>query len=868
MDKKQLTRAGIIIGIFVAILALAYGCSVQQANKVKTPSISNPNEVFATIDGYEITNQMLWNEMKGSEGYAYLINYIDNLGLQSFISQVTDAEVAEEIEFIIYGTKDADQIAEVQADAELNQEFIDVFENRFKASGFDPDSDEDRRAYVEEGIAKFAFVKDYLLNASDEDEYAISDADILAYYNQSSYEDACVVPVRFNSQTEGENILISFDLVPNFEGTLATYLPGDLATALEDAGEDGITYISAETALEGEIPNVQELTYEELFDTYIKLYNYTNPWLTPIPERVEDGGVVIEEGISESTYCQDYAETAIYNYSEMTDGYSIGTPTFDLAVYTFTTLNFELEAAPKFSDDLETFGGNKMMVYKVSQDLTQPYSELTDLEKEVLKEKMVDSQLSSGIITTILEILRSEDLEIYDPQMVLLQELDNGDLYDNNGSKTLVAKYGDLDITADTLFDYMKEKAGMYYALELAKRHTLVYSDLYTEEYGKSHNYLESKNAGLVRFQETIAIYKTQYNGGAFIANGIDPSEVSWSEFLYAAFGDTTENGVIENIFVYPSLIMPYVYENLISYESSSAYIQDQFYNYYSMDATHLLIFTDFDGDFAADDFSDLVDGFTPEELLEFNALKTVFEDTITEKLDADMTFAEIVEEFNDSLVTDVENDFAALKAYGFRMKTEALPAINYNTTSALDEDFLSTLLDLYEEYKLPGNVDAEFLLDSSITTSDFGIHKIRITKGEAFDRPSAMFAEADTANPVYSVGSENENDLPTQAQVELYIELQYATLRQTETDITLPQEVIDAIDYYYGPILSASFYIDQQSMGSAGFNIALMEDLLTNSKISFTTDNAKMLAQLEGILEATYYSTFPELYVKLSDLN
>jgi len=38
--------------------------------------------------------------------------------------------------------------------------------------------------------------------------------------------------------------------------------------------------------------------------------------------------------------------------------------------------------------------------------------------------------------------------------------------------------------------------------------------------------------------------------------------------------------------------------------------------------------------------------------------------------------------------------------------------------------------------------------------------------------------------------------------------------------------------------------------------------------KISFTTDNAKMLAQLEGILEATYYSTFPELYVKLSDLN
>ena len=51
MDKKMLIRAGIIVGIFVAILGLAYGCSVQQANKVKTPGMQQQDILANSVSG-------------------------------------------------------------------------------------------------------------------------------------------------------------------------------------------------------------------------------------------------------------------------------------------------------------------------------------------------------------------------------------------------------------------------------------------------------------------------------------------------------------------------------------------------------------------------------------------------------------------------------------------------------------------------------------------------------------------------------------------------------------------------------------------------------------------------------------------------
>ena len=38
----------------------------------------------------------------------------------------------------------------------------------------------------------------------------------------------------------------------------------------------------------------------------------------------------------------------------------------------------------------------------------------------------------------------------------------------------------------------------------------------------------------------------------------------------------------------------------------------------------------------------------------------------------------------------------------------------------------------------------------------------------------SAKFTETDPANPEYSVGSENNNDMPTKEQFELYAEIKF----------------------------------------------------------------------------------------------
>lgn len=864
MDKKMLLRAGIIIGIFISILGLAYGCSVQQANKVKTPSISNPDDVYATIGGYEITNQILWDEMKGTEGYAYLEQYIDDLTIADYIDLVTDQDVAEEIEYITYQTKDQEVIAEIQADAELNQGFIDVFNNRLLASGFDPLNADDRRTYVETGIAKFNFVKEYLLIAEGEDTLAVSETEVSSYYAQTVYEDACVINIRFNSADEAENVLNHFNLVPDFEGTMALYLPGDLTEAyVEDLTID---FISAETAEDGETVNVEELHYKDVFDYYIKMLNYMNPW--------EDQ---IDENIKMANYCNEYADRAVMNFDEMVEGGSVGESLFDLAIYTFTTLDLEKDEPVRFSDSVQAFGQENMLVFKVAQEESVSYTKLTDAEKLAVKETMIDNTISSSIISQVLDALRAEeDLVIVDPDMGLLRQIENSEEFDNGGSETIVAKYGDMKITADTLFNYMKEKAGMFYAVDIAKRRTLVYSDLYTDLYGSSHNYLKSNNELIKDYFKSLTLYKSQYNGGAYIANGVDPSEVSWSEFLYAAFGADNEPDVVERIFVYPTLIIPYINSSLVNFESALPYITEQYDNYFSIETSHLLIYVDFDNDFVPDDYSDYIAAFTPEELDAYVAIKIEFENILDTKLDeVDMTFEKIVAEFNDSLLSDDDNVWKNIQAYGFRIETESSLTVNYNTADALDLEFLSDVMELIESYNMTANEAAEYLYHPSLTTSDFGIHKIKGEKGTAFVTPSAKFEETDADAPEFSVGSENANDLPTKEQYMLYAQIKYAELIGEETELSIPESValaIDTLTYLRDSeannIIDKTYYVNSSTMASAGLNIALLESLLSNNEVQFAADNAAILVKLEGILASTYFSTFPESYIKVSDLN
>ncbi len=138
MNKSILVRGSIIMGIFLVIIGAAVGCSMIKKDDV-TPQISNPDDVYLHLDEFDVTNQELWEVMKNVDGLGYLMNYVDELILADYIVDITQDEVDEEILLLTYLTDDEDQIAEIQADPEMEQEFIDAFRQNLVIMGYDPD---------------------------------------------------------------------------------------------------------------------------------------------------------------------------------------------------------------------------------------------------------------------------------------------------------------------------------------------------------------------------------------------------------------------------------------------------------------------------------------------------------------------------------------------------------------------------------------------------------------------------------------------------------------------------------------------------------------------------------------------------------
>jgi len=837
MDKKIVMRAGIVISIFVLIILASVGCTYLTRDKTVTPGITDGSDIYATFDGETVTRAELWDVMKRMDGYSFLIQYIDETILADYIDQVSPTEIADKLELLTYGTNDQETIDRIMEDTELNQDFIDQFRNKLTISGYDPDSTEDLEDYVILSIAKYNYARDYILNADSEDEFAITDLALQEYYEESKINDACVVPVLFNSSEEATLVFDEFNLVPNYNDGIGLYF--------------GTTPIT-DTDLVFDETNTTQLNTTEIFEWYIKLYNYVTPWATQIPEDV-----------TMENYCVDFADTAVYNYAEMTKDKTTGDPLYDLATYAFKSLSLTDTEKPRFSVNIQQIDEFSMLLFKVAQEELSPFADLTADEKSDLKDELVELLLVNTVVTELIDNLRNEkDLELFDPTMVLQFEYEFGDSFDNEGSDTLVASYGDMDITADQLFDYMEERVGVFYTVEISKIKLMLGSEIYDDIYGSNRDYFNNKSDAMKQHITDLSKFKADFQAGGLVYYGFSPDVYSYEEFLYLAFQGRDEEEALENGFIIGKIQPEFLYNKLLSYEANLVYAQEQYDNYLGLDAESLLIYLDFDFDFVADDNFDYVDGLAGADLTTYNELKVLFEDLVDDRLAvADTTFDDIVTEYQDSLIGDPANEWAPLKEYGFRIKTELLPDLSYSGISRLDETLKTRIVALYDRYNRSENIDLEQLVDSAVVSSTLGIHRLIALKGDNFEVPSAKFTETDPANPEYSVGSENDNDMPTKEQFELYAEIKFnVTVKQGTSNKTLPESVTEAIEFYFGDSFDKVFT-------STGLSITGLEELLS-SNVAFTDNNAANLDKLDKILDALYASTFREGYIQKRDLN
>ena len=247
-------------------------------------------------------------------------------------------------------------------------------------------------------------------------------------------------------------------------------------------------------------------------------------------------------------------------------------------------------------------------------------------------------------------------------------------------------------------------------------------------------------------------------------------------------------------------------------------------------------------------------------EVIEYDAIKLAFDNLLFDKVNDDLTFEEIVTEYEDSLIDDVDNEWAEFKEYGFQIMTENLSpeeSLNHVNSVGFDELFIDSLKRVYDAYVLEKDnsiIDITEYVDTQVTVTSFGIHLILATEGTAFEQQSAAYDPLDDPDVVYSTGSANDSDVPNEAQVLLYNEIRFATMGGDFTEEILPTNVYQAIDSYYGTTFDAYF-------SQTGFSIVTL-NYMFDTNAEFTTDNAANLEVLQDILDVLYIINFPEGFV------
>ena len=830
MNKGIILRASLILGTFLIIILVAVGCEVFDGAPVEA-KITNPDAVYLTVDGLEVTNQEIWDVMKNVDGLDYLAEYIEAFLLADYVDAVTQADIDKEIRLLTYLTEDETVIAKIVADEQAHQDYLDAFRQNVEVLGFDPEDPASIREFIELSIAKRAYVKDQIINAGVDDQLYVDGTTIIEYYDQTTFGNACTLDIRFQNTLEADSVFSHFNLVPNYEGGIGLY------TGTEDI----------ETLAKGDfVPeNTSVLTSEEAWGMYVKIYNYMNPWLTPL-----------SEDITTADYCTNYADSATKVYDDLVKYKSESDPNVLFAQYIYTTLDLsDEEVIPYTYNTNKVFGDYIMMVYKVSQEDVAEYGDLTVVEQDELKSELYDTLLTDTVIAATIQTLKEDKgFELFDPQFQLKYEFQTGKTFDNKGSETLVAKVDGLDVSADDLFEFMLGRIGTFYSLEVAKVKLLINSDSFDAIYGSSRDYINNKSDKMVEHRDSVREMKSIFSSNGYSTYGYSSSAMTWEEFIYLAFGVEGEEDLIKTMFVMNELQFDFMFDR-VSYESSVAYMQDKVDNYFSLNVSHLLIFIDFDFDFVPDDFSDFTDGLTTVEQTEFQALKVSFENLLASKFNEGKTLQNIVDEYTKALMGDTTSEYYDYKNYGFFIMTENLGNIDHYTVGNLDDSFGTALKRIYTEYSQTENSTAAKYTDDQVVVTDFGIHLIEVTKGTDFVMKSAEFEFTTENSGSFSDGSEGTTVIPNKAQVELYLEIQKQVAAGDNPSEILPTNVTAAIEYYYGPVYDAY-------MSQTGFSIAMAEYAFANN-LAYTTDDAASKEALHTLIDVFYEVNFPEFFDK-----
>jgi len=611
MNSSQILKRTLpLIFVLLVIIGIAVSCSVFSKEKI-VPAITDEEGVYLSITEndrtYEITNKSMYEQLKSSVGLNVLLEKIDTdllkdtpKGDTNYWDVISEEEIDEAIEKAIFpnGKEDLseEEILEKQEDYENNM----FSNNGLKTMG-------EIRNYHRLTLAKKLFAEDRLISAIEAaNQNAEEDESVDPYFTEDDYENYYksnymngywTIIVPFGSEAEGQNLLQQLGI---------SIQKADAAD--DDDYDKWVKEVAGEEVV---------LTPAEIAKAFIDMYNTVNAhqvegYPTSTLTLLEDTHYTVStEGIitfnTELSDDNEDLNELYYSYDDITSYQAEIQNFLKVSMKSYNPQATELPTTKSwYTPNLKSY--NNAALHAFILKLGEEVAPTQESVEDEIYEALFEAKLTTAFIATeMVKLRQTKGITIYDPALETAY-IENAKSYDEDHketkeeSKALIAKVGEKEYSADSLFDLMDSRYGMSLALTEINFQRL----LKNPDFNNIYNYYDvegSERQKIIdpekwqKVRDAAIAEKQYFTSGAYTQYGYGP-EFGWKNFLSAVYGVETDEELLY-YFLYSDVMKEYstnlgdvsdIEENSDLWNMYKEKMEEVVDNFYKVTGIHLLI--------------------------------------------------------------------------------------------------------------------------------------------------------------------------------------------------------------------------------------------------------------------------------------
>lgn len=665
VNKKILKKSwGFILLSILTLTLVACG-----NKKSSIPFGSLTDKVYASTDGFEITEKELYEEMRFS-GTQTLTKMLHEVLYKDELTKVSNKETFKDdylyyVNKAIFGQTEMDALKEIP-EAMLNknvESYIDAMSllgvtitlADIDSENFNNHNDK-VLDYYKLDVAKRVYAREKLEEEvldTDSTNYIDKDVDLGNYFDNNIKKryPLSYISVRFSNLYESEATLRKHsikahvgkwyvipdprvDIVEGYALTVLEKLDLEEKNGTGELTESEYKLYYNDYKVNPERPILEgpdtALTIDEALNMLLVIYNETYPYkeqidvsLYPTLQSLLDDSTYVNNGEEKGLFTLEYDDWKISSRNQLSS----------VRNYLYNTLTTD-EDGVRFTAQPRSFGNYYYILFKLAdhnedvkaqlnnEDQLKVYEDdgiiLTTYAEEYFH-KIKESKLTDAYVNELAtKRLDEAEVQFYDEELHLILRNEKFKMA-KKSSKDIVAKINDVEIKVDTFYERLEKQLGVSTAMDLAVSKALLNSDY--------RNRVTDEE--IAEYRTNIENMIRNFSNDAFKGSGF-PKEMGRAKFLKLAFRANSIDEAIENIYIKTDVENLYL-EDLEAhygeeiYEKLALYANRLREQYFSLSQSHFLIHVDMDEDENPDKPHEFFETLSEEKRASYRSKVTEF---------------------------------------------------------------------------------------------------------------------------------------------------------------------------------------------------------------------------------------------------